>query len=116
MIPGVWNNTTERLFADGVGCGDGFEVIIMESSGPLFTEDIDHFIEDTWKLITMTTNSLRNEILEYQDASIEAVKGLAVFRIQYICGKITSATIPVTWDSRTGMMSVFELLTTLQNE
>ncbi|CAO3658845.1 unnamed protein product [Rhizopus microsporus] len=79
MIPGVWNNTTERLFADGVGCGDGFEVIIMESSGPLFTEDIDHFIEDTWK----------NEILEYQDASIEAVKGLAVFRIQYICGKIT---------------------------
>ncbi|KAG1204129.1 hypothetical protein G6F70_000785 [Rhizopus microsporus] len=89
MIPGVWNNTTERLFADGVGCGDGFEVIIMESSGPLFTEDIDHFIEDTWKLITMTTNSLRNEILEYQDASIEAVKGLAVFRIQYICGKIT---------------------------
>ena len=32
IIPGVWNNTTERLFADGVGHKDGFEVIIMESS------------------------------------------------------------------------------------
>ncbi|KAG0982027.1 hypothetical protein G6F29_006620 [Rhizopus arrhizus] len=74
----------------------------------------------------MTTYSLRNEILKYQGAS--------AFGIQCICDKITlmntslcnstkwqvielrSAIIPVTWDSRTSMMSVFELLATLQNE
>ncbi|EIE82629.1 hypothetical protein G6F55_000995 [Rhizopus delemar] len=75
IIPGVWNNTTEKLFADGVGRQDGFEIVIMESSGPFLTENIEHSVDDTWKLITMTTNSLRNEILKYQDASIETAKG-----------------------------------------
>lgn len=75
IIPGVWNNTTEKLFADGVGRQDGFEIVIMESSGPFLTENIEHSVDDTWKLITMTTNSLRNKILKYQDASIETAKG-----------------------------------------
>lgn len=132
VIPGVWNNTTGKLFSDGVGRKDGFEVIIMESSGPYSTEYIDHSVEDTWKLIIMTTNALRNEILKYQDASIETAKGLAAFGLQCICDRITliktslfgpskwqvvelrSATIPVTWDSRIDLMSVFELLATLQ--
>lgn len=96
----------------------------MESLSPFFIEDIEHSVDDTWKLITMTTYSLRNEILKYQGAS--------AFGIQCICDKITlintslcnstkwqvielrSAIIPVTWDSRTSMMSVFELLATLQ--
>ncbi|CAO3700431.1 unnamed protein product [Rhizopus stolonifer] len=132
VIPGVWNNTAEKLFSDGVGRKDGFEVIIMESSGPYSIEHIDHSVEDTWKLIILTTNSLRNEILKYQDASIETAKGLTAFGIQCICDKITliktslfgptkwqvvelrSATIPVTWDSRMDLMSVFELLAILQ--
>ncbi|KAG2191729.1 hypothetical protein INT47_004168 [Mucor saturninus] len=134
VIPGVWNNTTEKLFSDGVGRKDGFEVIIMESSGPYSTENIDHSVEDTSKLITLTTDSLRNEILQYQDASIETAKLLSAFGIQCICDKITliktslfgptrwqvvelrSAIIPVTWDSRMNLMSVFELLAVLQNE
>ncbi|KAG1471357.1 hypothetical protein G6F56_002170 [Rhizopus delemar] len=113
---------------------DGFEVIIMESSGPYSIEHIDHSIEDTWKLITLTTNSLRNEILKYQDASIETAKSLTAFGIQCICDKIAliktslfsptkrqvvelrSANIPVTWDSRMNLMSVVELLAILQNE
>ncbi|KAL7334314.1 hypothetical protein PS15p_203098 [Mucor circinelloides] len=82
----------------------------------------------------MTSNSLRNEILKYQNASFETAKNLASYGIQCICDKITltkcslfsttkwqvielrSATIPVTWDARANMISVFELLATLQNE
>lgn len=132
VILGVWNNSTEMLFADGVGRKDGFEVVIMESSGPFSTEYIDHSLEDTWKLITMTSNSLRNEILKYQNASFETAKNLASYGIQCICDKIIftkcslfsttkwqvielrSAVIPVTWDTRANMISVFELLATLQ--
>lgn len=132
MVPGVWNNTTEKLFADGIGRENGFEVIIMESSGPHSTEYIDHSMGDTQKLITMTNNSLRDEILKYQDASFDTAKGLSVFSIQCICDKITlmktslctpnmwqivelrSATIPVTWDARVNMVAIFELLATLQ--
>lgn len=55
IIPGVWNNTTEKLFSDGVGRKDGFEVIVMESSGPYSVEYVEHSIEDTWKLIILTT-------------------------------------------------------------
>lgn len=77
VIPRVWNNSTEMLFADGIGRKDAFEVVIMESSGPFSTEYIDHSLEDTWKLITMTSNSLRNEILKYQNASFETAKNLA---------------------------------------
>lgn len=134
MVPGVWNNTTEKLFADGIGRENGFEVIIMESSGPHSTEYIDHSMGDTQKLIAMTNNSLRDEILKYQDASFDTAKGLSVFSIQCICDKITlmktslctpnmwqivelrSATIPVTWDARVNMVAIFELLATLQNE
>lgn len=79
VIPGVWNNSTEKLFEDGVGRKDGFEVVIMESSGPFPTEYIDHSLEDTWKLITMTNNSLHNEILKYQNASFETAKNLAPY-------------------------------------
>ena len=55
VITGVWNNTTEKLFSDGVGRKDGFEVIVMESSGPYSVEYIEHSVEDTWKLIILTT-------------------------------------------------------------
>lgn len=116
IIPGVWNNNTERLFADDVGRKDGFEVVIMESSDPFATEYIDHSLEDTWKIITMTSNSLRNEILKYQTASFTTATDLASYGIQCICDKITltkcslysttkwqvielrSAIIPVSWD------------------
>jgi hypothetical protein len=132
MVPEVWNNTAEKLFADGIGRENGFEVIIMESSGPYSIEYIDHSMEDTQKLITMTNNSLRDEILKYQDASFDTAKGLSVFSIQCICDKITlmktnlctqnkwqivelrSATIPVTWNTRVNMVAIFELLATLQ--
>ncbi|KAG0938477.1 hypothetical protein G6F57_006685 [Rhizopus arrhizus] len=118
VIPGVWNNTTEKLFSDGVGRKDGFEVIVME------------YLE----AYNFDNNSLRNEILKYQDANIETAKSLSAFGIQCICDKITllktslfgpakwqvvelrSATIPVTWDSRMDLMSVFGLLATLQYE
>lgn len=131
-LPGVWNNTTEKLFADGIGCENGFEVTIIESSGPYSVEYIDHSMGDTQKLITMPTNSLRDEILKYQDASFDTAEGLSVFSIQCICNKITllktnlctqnkwqivelrSATIPVTWDIRVNTVAIFELLATLQ--
>ncbi|PHZ11723.1 uncharacterized protein RHIMIDRAFT_238389 [Rhizopus microsporus ATCC 52813] len=89
-------------------------------------------MEDTWKLIAIKTNSLRKEIPKYQGAAVETAKGLAAFGIQCICDKITliksslcsptkwqivelrGAIIPVTWDSRTGIMPVFELLVTFQ--
>lgn len=104
----------------------------MESSGPYSIEYIDHSVEDTWKLIILITNSLRNEILKYQSASIETAKTVTTFGIQCICDKITliktslfgptewqvvelrSATISVTWDSRMDLMSVFDLLAILQ--
>lgn len=89
VVPGVWNDPTENIFVDGLGRKDGFTVIIMESSGPFSAEYVEHSIGDTWKLITMTTNSLRDEILKYQDASLETVKGLSVFGIQCIRDKLT---------------------------
>ncbi|KAI9478199.1 MAG: hypothetical protein EXX96DRAFT_650552 [Benjaminiella poitrasii] len=90
MIPGVWNNITEKLFADGLGCRDGFEVIVLESSSPYSVEYVDHSIGDIWKLIITTTNSLRNNIVKYQDASFSTAKALSVFSTQRIRDKITS--------------------------
>ncbi|KAI8875297.1 hypothetical protein K501DRAFT_280509 [Backusella circina FSU 941] len=37
------------------------------SKGPYSIEYIDHSIGNTWKLIKMAINSLRNEILKYQN-------------------------------------------------
>ena len=100
----------------------------MESSGPYDEEDIDHSMGDTAKIITMTTNSLRQQLLQYQNASFEAAKGLSVFSVQCICDKITlmktslcatnmchvvesnRATIPVTWDTRVNMMAKLAIL------
>lgn len=87
-LPGIWNNTTKKLFAVGIGRKDSFEVTIMESLGPLFVEDVEHSVDDTWNLVTMTTNSLRNEILKYQAASIETAIGLSASGIQCIRDKI----------------------------
>lgn len=89
MVSGVWNNTTEKLFADGIARSNSFEVVIMESSGSYATEYIEHSMEDTQKSITMSVNSLRNEILKFQDASFNTAKKLSVFSIQCICNKIT---------------------------
>lgn len=49
IIFGVSNNTTEKLFADGVGRKDDFEIVIMESSGPFLVENIGRSVDDTWK-------------------------------------------------------------------
>ncbi|KAG0779055.1 hypothetical protein G6F22_010859 [Rhizopus arrhizus] len=82
MVPGVWNNTAEKLFADGIGRENGFEVIIVESSGPYSIEYIDYSMEDTQKLITKTNNSLRDEILKYQDASFNSAKDQSLYSKQ----------------------------------
>jgi hypothetical protein len=50
VIPGIWNNTTEKLYADGIARKNGFEIIIMESSGPFAVEYVEHSMGDTWKL------------------------------------------------------------------
>ncbi|KAI9344459.1 hypothetical protein BD770DRAFT_397580 [Pilaira anomala] len=133
-IPGVWSNLSEKLFSDGVARTSGAEVIIMESSGSYSRENVEHSLGDTSKLVTLMTNSLRSEILRYQNASISTIANLAVFGVQCICDKITlmktslfdankwqvvelrSATIPVTWDSKVDLLQVFELLATLQQE
>ncbi|KAI9032749.1 hypothetical protein CLU79DRAFT_802028 [Phycomyces nitens] len=112
IIPGVWNSTTERLFVDGVGRKDGFEVLIMESSGPFSTEYSDHSLEDTWKLMTMTTNSLLQCICD----KITLTKCSLFSPTKWQVVELRSATTPVTWDARANMISVFELLAKLQNE
>ncbi|KAG1173614.1 hypothetical protein G6F46_004492 [Rhizopus delemar] len=113
VIPRVWNNSTEMLFADGVGRKDAFEVVIMESSGPFSTEYIDHSLEDTWKLITMTSNSLRIQCI-CDKITLTKCSLFSTTKWQVI--ELRSAVIPVTWDTRANMISVFELLATLQNE
>ncbi|KAI9253568.1 hypothetical protein BY458DRAFT_559025 [Sporodiniella umbellata] len=125
VIPNVWNSSTERLFADGVGCKNGFKVVIMESSGSFSTEYTDHSLQDTWKLIIMTSNSLRNEILKYQNVSSDTAKNLASYGIQFICDKITltkcSLFSTTKWQvielrsARANTISVFDLLATLQD-
>jgi hypothetical protein len=67
MIPGVWNNSTENYFTDGIARTSGSEVFVIESSGPYDVEYIEHFLGDTWKLIKLMANPLRDEILKMQD-------------------------------------------------
>ncbi|KAG2220813.1 hypothetical protein INT45_004474 [Circinella minor] len=134
VVPGVWNNTTNKLFADGLGRCEGFDIIIMESSGGYEKENLNHSMDDTWKLIMMLTDSLRQELIKCQDAKYEDAKGLATYGIQCICDTITlmkttmfdarrwqvievrSAKVPVKWNNRSGFTRVFELILTLHME
>ncbi|CAO3620910.1 unnamed protein product [Mucor hiemalis] len=75
MVPGVWNNTTQKLFADGIGREHGIEITIMESSGPQLIEYVEHSMGDLQKLSTMTNNYSRGGILKYQDALFNTAKG-----------------------------------------
>ncbi|KAI9265471.1 hypothetical protein EDC94DRAFT_693140 [Helicostylum pulchrum] len=110
---GVRNNPTEKRFADGIARNGESEVIIMESSGPFSEEYTDH---------------------SFPNASIDTAKELSIFGVQCIKNQLTlmktslhdpnkwkfvelrGASIPVTWDERTDILPVFELLATLQNE
>ncbi|KAI9275938.1 hypothetical protein BDA99DRAFT_422207, partial [Phascolomyces articulosus] len=92
-------------FADGIGRRDNTEKIFMESSSSYNKEDFKHI-----------------------DARYESVLKLAVFGVQCIRDRITlmkttfgrnnkwhvmelrSAVIPTTWDKRSNMMKVLELL------
>lgn len=103
----------------------------MESSSGYSEENVDHSMEDTWKLILMMTDSLRNELIKYQGANFTTAQELTTFGIQCICDRITlinatifdarkwqvieirSAKVPTTWDDRSGYMQVFELAATL---
>lgn len=51
----------------------------MESSGSYAAERVDHTMEDTWKLIILTTDSLRTELINYQDGRFDTVKELAIY-------------------------------------
>ncbi|KAI9283179.1 hypothetical protein BY458DRAFT_428300, partial [Sporodiniella umbellata] len=46
-IPGIWNNTTEKLFTNGIGRENELDIVTMESSGPYSTKYIGHFMRDT---------------------------------------------------------------------
>ncbi|KAG2227189.1 hypothetical protein INT45_008433 [Circinella minor] len=134
IVPGIWKNTTKKLFADGLGRNNDCDIIVMESSSGYSKENIDHSMEDTWKLILMMTDSLRNELMKYQGAKFTDAQELATFGIQCICDRITlikatmfdarrwqiievrSAKIPITWDDRSNYMQVFELIATLHIE
>lgn len=131
IIPGIWKNDTDKLFADGVGRDGDSEMVLMESSSCYSAEKIDHTMSDTWKLIMMSTDSLRMELLKYQDGSFDTAKELAIFGVQCVKGTITllkttihdehawrvvelrSAQIPTQWVNRVEFMKVFELLCTL---
>ncbi|KAG2212943.1 hypothetical protein INT45_010391 [Circinella minor] len=105
IVPGLWQNETTRLFADGIGCQDKSEVILMESFSGFPEERMDPSIGDTWKLIRMTTDSLCNMLTKFQDSSIETSKKLA-----------TSVSIPNRWGYNDDMVMVFELLAMLHIE
>ncbi|KAI7848571.1 hypothetical protein BDC45DRAFT_540859 [Circinella umbellata] len=131
IVPGFWKNTTKKLFADGLGQNNDCDIIVMESSSGYSKENINHSMEDTWKLILMMTDSLCNELMKYQGAKFTDAQELATFGIQCICDQITlikatmfdarrwqiielqSAKIPITWDDRSNYMQVFELIATL---
>lgn len=59
--------------------GRRFQLILMESSGSYAAERVDHTMEDTWKLIILTTDSLRTELINYQDGRFDTVKELAIY-------------------------------------
>ena len=122
MAPGVWNNATNKLYADGLGRAANVDRAIMESSSGYAFEKVEHTMDDTLKLVMMTTDSLRTELLKYQDAKCETAKELAIYGVQCVRSTLTllkatlcdqsawqalerrSAQLPTNWSNRCEFM------------
>lgn len=129
ITPNVWLNKTATCFADGVGCMDDKEKIIMESSSSFQSEDIEHTLGDTMKLIGLMTSTLHMDICSNLDCSYEDILELSVLGVQVIKDRITllktiidrdgdkyqvlelrSAKIPTTWENRIELMNLYDVL------
>ena len=64
LVPGVWNNTANKLFADGLERCEEFDIILIESLGGYEKENLNYSMGDTWKLIMMLTDSLGQELIK----------------------------------------------------
>lgn len=131
--PGIWLNSKNNIFSDGIGRTNiQQEKIFMESSSSFQLEDFEHSIGDTYKLVESMSSSLHTMLRRKQDCKFSSVLNLAVYGIQCIKSKLTlmkttldphsdrlqvvelrSAIIPTAWAQRTGMIRVFELLVCL---
>ncbi|KAI8085779.1 uncharacterized protein B0P05DRAFT_466409 [Gilbertella persicaria] len=131
--PGIWLNSKNNFFSDGIGRTDiQQEKIFMESSSSFQVEDFEHSIGDTYKLVESMSSSLSTMLRRKQDCKHSSVLNLAVYGIQCIKSKLTlmkttldphsdrfqivelrSASIPTAWAQRTSMIRVFELLVCL---
>ncbi|KAI8967679.1 hypothetical protein BDF20DRAFT_839892 [Mycotypha africana] len=131
-----WLNSTSSCFSDGVGRNNnGQKILLMESSSAYGVEDFEHSLQDTYKLIKLSTAGLQEMIKRKQDCKASSASKLAVFGIQCIKDKLTllkttfdaklenykimelrSCTIPTAWEKRYAMLKVFELLACLNYE
>ncbi|CAO3699389.1 unnamed protein product [Rhizopus stolonifer] len=134
--PGIWLNSKNNIFSDGIGRTNiQQETIFMESSSSFQMEDFEHSIGDTYKIVESMSSSLNTMLRRKQDCKLSSVLNLAVYGIQCIKSKLTlmkttldlhsdrlqivelrSASIPTVWAQRIGMIRVFELLVCLHNE
>ncbi|KAI8330033.1 hypothetical protein BD560DRAFT_303337, partial [Blakeslea trispora] len=131
--PGIWLNTKNNIFSDGIGRMNMHEErIFMESSSNFQTEDFEHSIGDTYKIVESMPSSLNTMLRQKQDCKLSSVLNIAVYGIQCIKSKLTlmkitldphsdrfqivelrNASIPTAWAQRTSMIRVFELLVCL---
>jgi hypothetical protein len=127
-IRDIWSNEKEHHFADGVERRGQSERIIMESSSGFVKENIEHIIEDSFKLVTTTISALQSDVSHNMDAIYSTMKEYATYGVQYIKNCITllkcsihnidhwkieelrGTSIPTTWSELPGWMTVFEYL------
>ncbi|KAJ3144400.1 hypothetical protein HDU89_008274 [Geranomyces variabilis] len=81
----------DTKLADGLGMtlSDGFEALVMESSGHETKEDLPHAITDSYKLIEDSTLSLRHIFASHRDASWETMRNMSTLSAQYIKNNLT---------------------------
>ncbi|KAL0097435.1 hypothetical protein J3Q64DRAFT_1060557 [Phycomyces blakesleeanus] len=131
LVPGVWQQG-ERRYMDGLGqTASQEEKIFMESSGGTSTENIDHVLGDSLKLVRLCTDALRAKIMDNRDASFSTAKKQEVYGVQCIVKTLTltqaslydkdkwlflelrSAKLPSRWQEMPMWIKVFELMAQL---
>lgn len=110
---------------------NNMELLIVEASSGTVKELVTHSIEDSLKILEYSVSALKNELMQYPNASLETVKKLKVYSLQVIRTNVTlcemsvhdsghwkfiekrSAKIPTNWCDRVCYVQYIELLATL---
>ncbi|KAI8148391.1 hypothetical protein BJV82DRAFT_506912 [Fennellomyces sp. T-0311] len=125
---------TPRRYLDALGkmtMNSEMEVVVVEASSGIVSENVSHTIGDTLKSLECATASLAGQASKYRHASFATFQKLQVFSIHVIKNKMTLSTttihdaytwkrmdlrttdIPTKWCDRISLIRYFELLATL---